>query len=67
MLSLREEISPYKSSLTLPPFIHLLITGQDSGRSCICVLGVFPLFLRLYYYNLELVRQCGNFVLALSE
>ena len=63
IISLRGEVWAHKTSLTPPHLIEVLVPGQESERSCICVFregaNRFCLFLRFFYWILELFRQCG--------
>ena len=55
----------YKTSFNLPRFIEVPVPSHDSERSCIYVvrISILTLFLRFFYYILELFWQCGIYVI----
>jgi hypothetical protein len=54
----------YKTRLSPPLlFIEVSVPSQESQRLCICVLAVsmLSLFLRYFYYIVELFQECDYF------
>jgi hypothetical protein len=51
----KQEITDFRSAL-------VTISRQDSERSCLCVLRVWIYICAVFRLDLELYRQCGNFL-----
>jgi len=55
----KREFWVHKTSLTPPPFIEVSVPSLESERSCICVLQISILPLRIFYgFFLELFWRC---------
>lgn len=53
--SLRGEVGANKTSLSQPPFIKVSEPWQESGRSCICVLGM-SIFISICDFSNEFLK-----------